>query len=471
MIEDNSIDVIIIGGGAAGTASAALLAKWGYKVLLVEQKSNLGGRASTLTLHNGFKIDTGVHGIPYYDLGSLKEIESELEITFDLVDYQPLLTFYDADEEISVEVADFTDKGFKEVDRIWGYNGQFLKLLGQLRQAKNKNLDELDKISVKDHFSQFVHNLQFHQLLEAINGMITITPELGSAGEFVRSFSKLFSSNRPITYPRNGGIQSISELLGNFCKKREGEILLSTKVTEIVIQKGRAVGVKTMSTDENGNTIHNEFQASALIVTTPLQFLFQLVSKEFFSEGFIEKIKTLKDKQSCAQGIGVAFKEELLQDFPWNPKCWGAIIFQPDKRPRYLSVPSALVEGLAPPGEHYMFYGVVSTPKELKDKRATKTRLKELIEELNHLFPRLKKFKGWHFSGSSEMVLGTAKRVGLTGKFKPANICPDVEGLFFAGDTAEGEGPGLECTYNSALRCAKKVKKFLEVKNQVLNEN
>ncbi|HUX98538.1 MAG TPA: FAD-dependent oxidoreductase [Candidatus Deferrimicrobium sp.] len=462
------VDVIIIGGGAAGTVCAALLSKAGLDILLLEKKPNLGGRSSTLKLDNGFKIDTGVHGIPYYDLGALREIEKELDISIDLVDYNPLLAFYDAEEEICVEVSDFSNEGFKEVDRIWGANGQFMKILNYLQTSTDEDATKLDNISVKDFFGKFTQYVQFQQLLRAINGMITITPELGSAGEFLRSFSKLFSSKRPITYPAHDGIQSLSEIMGKICEDYGGQIITSATVKEILVKEDQVIGVKAELLDENGKNFVKELKSQAIIVTIPLQFLFEIIDPINFSEQFINTINSLKDMQSCAQGIGVSFNEALLKDFPWNPCCWGAIVFQPGKRPRYLSVPSALINELTPPGQHYMFYGVVATPDELKDKQSTKARIKELIDELNQLFPRLKEMKGWHFSGSSEMVLGTAKRVGMTGKFKPANICPDLAGLFFAGDTAEGNGPGLECTYDSALKCSKKVLEWFQSKKDII---
>jgi len=51
-------DVIIIGSGIGGVASATLLARAGYKTLLMESKERLGGRFSTIS-HDGFKLPTG----------------------------------------------------------------------------------------------------------------------------------------------------------------------------------------------------------------------------------------------------------------------------------------------------------------------------------------------------------------------------------------------------------------------------
>lgn len=460
-------DVIIVGAGAAGTALAALLSNCGLKTLLLEKKSHVGGRASTYQLPNGILIDSGVHGIPYYDLGTLRTIEESLEIHLELVDYSPLLAFYDVEEEICVEVSNFSNEGLQEVDRIWGQGGRLIQLLNFLRTASEEIAENLDNISVKEYFGRLSPSLQFQQLLTAINGMITITPELGSAGEFVRSFSRLFSSQRPITYPKSGGIQRLSETMAELCKSNGGQVVTLARVTELIIQDRHIEGVRAEIRSDTGLSIEEIFSAPIVVVTIPLQFLFEIASEEYFSIDFINSIKNLQGKQSCAQGIGFTFKKELLAQFPWNPKCWGAILFFQGKKPRYLSVPSALLEGLAPPGIQYLFYGVVSTPEEVADKRGTKALLKELILELNHLFPNLKDYKEFQFSGSSEMVLGTAKRVGMTGAFKPPNICAEIEGLFFAGDTVAGNGPGLECTWDSAYKCAKAVQVWLKKRKKI----
>ena len=49
---------VVIGGGIAGLATAALLAKEGHEVQLLERLEHVGGRAGTLE-RNGFRFDTG----------------------------------------------------------------------------------------------------------------------------------------------------------------------------------------------------------------------------------------------------------------------------------------------------------------------------------------------------------------------------------------------------------------------------
>jgi phytoene desaturase len=55
---DGSTHVVMIGGGISGLAAAALLARDGYRVTLLEARSDLGGRAGNWE-RNGFRFDTG----------------------------------------------------------------------------------------------------------------------------------------------------------------------------------------------------------------------------------------------------------------------------------------------------------------------------------------------------------------------------------------------------------------------------
>lgn len=62
-------DVVVVGGGIGGLSTAALLAKNGKKVLLLEKRSRLGGRASSYEHKRGFTVDWGIHMCRYGEGG------------------------------------------------------------------------------------------------------------------------------------------------------------------------------------------------------------------------------------------------------------------------------------------------------------------------------------------------------------------------------------------------------------------
>ena len=55
--------IVVIGGGVGGLGAAALLAREGYKVSLIEPYKYLGGRCSAIE-KDGFDVPTYVHAFP-----------------------------------------------------------------------------------------------------------------------------------------------------------------------------------------------------------------------------------------------------------------------------------------------------------------------------------------------------------------------------------------------------------------------
>ena len=53
-----SVDVVIIGSGVGGLCCAALLAKYGYRVIVCESHAIAGGAAHSFE-RNGYKFDSG----------------------------------------------------------------------------------------------------------------------------------------------------------------------------------------------------------------------------------------------------------------------------------------------------------------------------------------------------------------------------------------------------------------------------
>jgi monoamine oxidase len=55
----SDVDVVVVGGGAAGVAAAKQLCRASVRCLLVEARPRLGGRAYTVTDPSGFRLDLG----------------------------------------------------------------------------------------------------------------------------------------------------------------------------------------------------------------------------------------------------------------------------------------------------------------------------------------------------------------------------------------------------------------------------
>lgn len=70
-------DAIVLGSGVGGSCAAALLARQGRRVLLIEKRAYLGGRFST-SEHDGYRCATG--GLAVQVGGPIEKVCAELGI-------------------------------------------------------------------------------------------------------------------------------------------------------------------------------------------------------------------------------------------------------------------------------------------------------------------------------------------------------------------------------------------------------
>jgi phytoene dehydrogenase-like protein len=60
-LKENEYDAIIIGSGLGGLSCAAAFARQGFKTLVIEQHSKIGGYATTFDRSGGFEFDASLH--------------------------------------------------------------------------------------------------------------------------------------------------------------------------------------------------------------------------------------------------------------------------------------------------------------------------------------------------------------------------------------------------------------------------
>jgi phytoene dehydrogenase-like protein len=78
-MNQDRLPVVVVGGGLAGLAAAAYLARAGRPATLYEMSHALGGRAAT-RIEDGFAFDVGIHAL--YTGGAASEVLSDLGVDF-----------------------------------------------------------------------------------------------------------------------------------------------------------------------------------------------------------------------------------------------------------------------------------------------------------------------------------------------------------------------------------------------------
>src|SRR5260221_4998997 len=79
----SDVEVVVVGGGAAGIAAARTLRDAGVDALIVEARDRLGGRAWTVVTPGGFPIDLGCGWLHSADNNPWRQIAEETGYAID----------------------------------------------------------------------------------------------------------------------------------------------------------------------------------------------------------------------------------------------------------------------------------------------------------------------------------------------------------------------------------------------------
>jgi phytoene desaturase len=275
---------VVIGAGVGGLASAALLARAGLEVTLLEKNESVGGRAR-LWKEGGFQFDMGPswYLMPevfdnffalfgrdrerYYRLKSLSPYyrvffapQQKVDITSDR---QQVLDLFESFEPGSArQLEKYLDRARYKYDvamkeflyKSYGSVFEFLNARMLIEGTRLNVFGRLDR-SVR----RFFKDRRARQILEYAMVFLGTSPQAAPALYSIMSHVDL---NLGVHYPI-GGLSAVAAGIGRLAEEQGVAILLNSDVRSIQVEDGRARTVKT-----DGET----FEADVVVVNGDYAF-------------------------------------------------------------------------------------------------------------------------------------------------------------------------------------------------------
>ena len=131
----NRKEVIIIGGGLGGIATAIFLSQRNFNVTIIEKNRNIGGKMNFFT-KNGYSFDTGpsLITIPHIFEKMFSEVGEKMNDHLELIKINPLFRYMFEDSNLiydsnfSLIEKNVNNKNTKELDNFYDFMTKASKL-------------------------------------------------------------------------------------------------------------------------------------------------------------------------------------------------------------------------------------------------------------------------------------------------------------------------------------------------------
>jgi len=473
-----NFDTIVIGGGLAGLSCAALLAKAGLSVLLLEKNRRLGGYAVSYTI-KGHRFDIAIQAIGECDRdGIISRIleETGQENKVDFLPFEPARVYFlDGSDSPWAQAGSWNTiindlcAGFpgyvKEIRKCYNIWSGILTELERIASDVNSAFGFSRSYPLLARYGgvtleQFLDDLALPDILKscltARSGYCMLPPRKLS----LTGFACTEMSYKNGAWLIEGGVERLTKALANAVLEQGGRIKPGTRVTSIVTRDGKVRGVGT----KDGLFYSGRYVVAASAARPVFEDL--LDRPDLLSARYRGKLSKMEATGSyyiayyslpseAAEGLWPNIEVRIIRRkrlvSGWSPRAC------------YILIPSMVDPSAAPSGYHSFClslpcpYGYTLGVKGRHECRSF------LEREVEGRFPQLKGKLGFLFDLGPEQLAtisgnpfgsayGWAQTPGQSG-IKRLNIKTPVPGLYLAGHWTM-PGGGIAGAITSGRLCA-----------------